>query len=168
MANFNVDTTMYGIAGSTALLDSASDMSEWYRIATPTVSSASYVHIRTPWPTDAGAGMGWNPYIIEVVGYGYRYSTAYNLDLKAVVNTTGDGNNTWYGNQIKVNATTSATPYVYRSTSAYGGYTRVCFSLYILANQAVGYIWIKCWTNAGYRTSYAWAQTTSGSQTGAF
>lgn len=169
MANLQ-STTIYGINDSTSiLLDDASVTTEWYKVSITSVPSATKVHIRTPWPTDSSAGMTWNPYMIEVVGYSLFQTNSHAFDLKAVINTN-DANG-WYGSQIKVNSftygSTYTDPFFYRSSSTYGGYTRVCFSFNQQSGDP-GYIWFKVWTNSGFRTSYAWGQTTNSAQTGAF
>ena len=172
MATFNVDTTVNGnFTSNTALIDGQSDMTEWQQLShcvCPAADGTSdcigngraYLHVRTPWPADAPAGVGWAPYMLEVVGY-HSYSGERWHDFKAIVNTTGDGNNTWYGSQIRVNTGNAASnPYVYRSTSTYGGYRRMCFAIGKISCCCTGNLWVRIWTNSGFRSSYAWATTT--------
>jgi hypothetical protein len=99
--------------------------------------------------------------MLEVVGY-HSYSGERWHDFKAIVNTTGDGNNTWYGSQIRVNTGNAASnPYVYRSTSTYGGYRRMCFAIGKISCCCTGNLWVRVWTNSGFRSQYAWATETA-------
>ena len=178
-STFNQNTTINGnMLGSTAILDQQSDKTEWYQMnhcicpgdPAPAPSDCrgtglAYLHVRTPIPADASAGMGWNPYMLEVVGY-HTYSGEKFHDFKAVVNTTGDGNNTFYGSYIRVNrGNAGSSPYVYRSANTYGGVRRMCFAVGKVSCCCTGNLWIKIWTNAGYRADYAWGSWHSNSNT---
>ena len=166
-------TTVSGtVKGQSFLLDGQSDVSEWYQLnhcVCPASDGTSdcigngraYLHVRTPIPADAAAGMGWNPYMLEVVGY-HSYSGERFHDFKAIVNTTGDGNNTFGGSYIRVNSGNAASnPYVYRSNNTYGGYRRMCFAVGKISCCCTGRLWVRWWTNSGYRTNYAWATDTA-------
>ena len=166
MATFNNTTITGNMYSNSAVLDSFSDTTEWYRIDC-CVGSGSYIHVRTPWPAN-DASLGWIPYMLEVVGFGGGTANAYQYDFKAIVNTSGDGNNTWYGSQVKVGNNITHAPYVYRSSSSYGGYSRMCFSIkrpYTTCPGGGTYVWVKIWEYSGYRTSYAWAVTSTSSST---
>lgn len=172
MATFNTDTTINGdFSSSTAILDGQSDMTEWYNLnhcVCPAPDGTSdclgtgraYLHVRTPIPADNTAGgIGWGPYILEVLGY-HTYSGERFHDFKAVVNTSGD-NNSFYGSQIRVNTGNAASePYVYRSTNTYGGFRRMCFAVGKVSCCCTGNLWVRIWTNSGYRENFAWATTT--------
>lgn len=174
MATFNVDTTINGnFTSSTAILDGQSDMTEWTQLnhcVCPSSDGTSdclgngraYLHVRTPIPADNGAsGIGWGPYILEVVGY-HSYSGERWHDFKAIVNTSGYTDNSFYGSQIKVNTgNASSNPYVYRSSSTYGGYRRMCFAVGKISCCCTGNLWVRIWTNSGYRADYAWATETA-------
>ena len=165
MANL-VATTISGSlsVGGSLLPGTTSDQTPWYRISYTGTSSA-YRHIRTPLPADTSY-LGWNPSILEVYGF-LGYSGDKTYDFKALVNVNGYDNQ-WYGSQIPMNDSYSATPTVYRSTSTYGGVTRVCFSIpESLANEPA-YLFIRWWNNMAAWNNYAWANTTSASTTGAY
>ena len=136
MATFNNTTITGNMYSNSAVLDSFSDTTEWYRIDC-CVGSGSYIHVRTPWPAN-DASLGWIPYMLEVVGFGGGTANAYQYDFKAIVNTSGDGNNTWYGSQVKVGNNITHEPYVYRSSSSYGGYSRMCFSIKWISVTVLG------------------------------
>jgi hypothetical protein len=141
-------------------------MTEWYNIyhcTNDTVDSAGWIHIRTPIPADANAGVGWIPYMLEVKGY-HTYGGEYSGRWGAIVNTTGDGNNSWYGSQIKYN-NSNYSPYVYRSTNTYGGYTRMCFAMSKNGCCCNGWLWVRMNINNGFRNSYPWGKIGTTSQT---
>jgi hypothetical protein len=172
MANLQATTVSGDVRGQSFLLDGQADMSEWYQLnhcVCPSSDGTSdcigngraFLHVRTPIPADAPAGLGWNPYILEVVGY-HTYSGEYFHDFKAVVNTTGDGNDSFYGSNIKTNKGNSGSnPYVYRSSSTYGGYRRLCFAVGKISCCCTGNLWVRWWTNSGYRSNYPWATETA-------
>lgn len=181
MAALTNTTVLTNISGASYILDSPTDMSEWYKLSHCVCPGSgpsdclgnglAYLHVRTPVPADASGGMGWNPYVLEVTGY-HTYSAECFHDFKAVVNTTGDGNNTWYGSQVRINRTgaggamsPASNPYVYRSATTYGGYSRMCFAVRKTSCCCTGYIWVRWWTNAGTRTSFSWGTFHSDSQT---
>ena len=119
----------------------------------------AYLHVRTPLPAD-NVVMGWNPIILEVVGY-HTYSGENVHDFKALLNTNGY-DNSWYGSQIKTNSSlTGSNPYVYRSTNTYGGYTRVCFAVNKISCCCTGNLWVRWWNNTSYFTDYPWATETA-------
>lgn len=171
MATFR-STELNNLVASGAVLDSQSANSEWIKLShcvCPAADGTSdcigngraFLHVRTPIPADATIGnIGWNPYILEVVGY-HTYSGERFHDFKAVVNTTGDGNNSWYGSQVRVNSGNgNSQPFVYRSNSTYGGYRRLCFAVGKVSCCCTGYLWVKFWVQAGYRNHFPWATTT--------
>jgi hypothetical protein len=147
---------------------SGESMTEWYNIyhcTNDTQDSAGWIHIRTPIPADAAAGVGWVPYLLEVKGY-HTYSGEYSGRWGAIVNTTGDGNNSWYGSQIKYN-NSNYSPYVYRSSNTYGGYSRMCFSMSKNGCCCNGWLWVRVNINHQFRNSYPWGKIGTTSQTSA-
>ena len=176
MATFNVDTKITGdLTNSTAIIDGQSDSTEWYQLSHCVCPSSdgtsdcigngrAYLHVRTPYPADNAAGIGWNPYLLEVVGY-HSYSGERWHDFKAIVNNNGY-DNTFYGSQIRVNTGNSnSNPYVYRSSATYGGYTRMCFAIGKISCCCTGNLWVRMWNMGGFRTSYAWATETADTNT---
>lgn len=141
-----------------------SDQTPWYRISY-TGSTALYIHVRLPLPADTSY-LGWNPSILEVMGFN-GYSGDKCHDFKALLNVNGY-NNDWYGSQIPMNDGYNSSPSVYRSSSTYGGQTRVCFSVRQDQNGEPGHLFIRWWNNQGAWNSFAWAYTTSNSATGVY
>lgn len=117
------------------------------------------LHVRTPIP---GNALGWNPFILEVVGY-HSYSGEVFEDFKAVINVNGSQGspNGWYGSQIFANNGTNTAPYVYLSANTYGGEHRVCFSTNMITCCCTGNIWARWFNGAGYYNSFAWATASS-------
>lgn len=180
MASLQSTTLSGNLTGASYILDQNTDMSEWYKIShcicpgdpAPAPSDCrgtglAYLHVRTPIPTKIADGMGWNPYILEVVGY-HTYSGECFHDFKAVVNTNGY-NDGFYGSYVRVDKSLSTSnPWVYESASTYGGKNRLCFAVRKVSCCCTGYIWIRWWTNAGKRTDYSWATWHSDSGTTAY
>lgn len=141
---------------------SGPDLTPWKQMShcpAATLSSQGRLHIRTPLPAD-NAAMGWNPIILEVVGY-HSYSGEFVEDFKALLNTNGY-DNSWYGSQIAVNdSLANSQPYIYRSTNTYGSYKRVCFSVSQLYCCCTGNIWIRWWNGSTWFEDYAWASTSA-------
>jgi hypothetical protein len=167
MATLTNLTVNGNLTGADYVRDINSDISEWQKISHCICDGSAYsdclgtgypyLHVRTPWSAEDFGGMGWNPYMFEVVGY-HTYSGEYWHDFRAIVNTTGDGNNSFYGSQVRVNrGNANSSPVVYRSTNTYGGHRRLCFSVGKMSCCCTGYFWARAWTNAGGRTSYPWA-----------
>ena len=155
------------------LHDTQSNASEWIKLShcvCPAPDGTSdcigngraYLHVRTPIPADATiGGIGWIPYMLEVTGY-HTYSGERFHDFRAIANTTGDGNNNWYGSQVRVNrGNANSNPYVYRSSSTYGGYRRMCFAVGKVSCCCTGYLWIKFWYQRGYKANFPFATTTA-------
>jgi hypothetical protein len=180
MANLVSTSVVGNITGNSFILDNSTDMSEWYKLSHCICPESgpsdclgtglAYLHVRTPLPTKSADGMGWNPYILEVVGY-HTYSAECFHDFKAIVNTNND-NNTFYGSQVRINRsgagglmTPASNPYVYESATTYGGKNRLCFAVRKVSCCCTGYLWVRWWTNAGKRTDYSWATFHSDSQT---
>jgi hypothetical protein len=175
MATFNTDTTIAGdLTNSSAILDGQSDTTEWYQLnhcVCPAADGTSdcigngraFLHVRTPWPTEQSA-VGWAPYLLEVVGY-HTYSGERFHDFKAIVNTAFDsgagGIGSFYGSYVRVNTGNAASqPYVYRSDNSYGGSRRMCFAIGKVSCCCTGNLWVRIWTNSGFRSNFAWATTT--------
>jgi len=149
-----------------------SDMTEWFRIyhcvdATSTAIcnptySCGWIHVRTPIPADVD-GIGWNPIILEVKGF-HTYSGESTHDFKALLNINGY-NNAFFGSQIFANNGVSSDPYVYRSSSTYGGRQRICFSMRKIGCCCVGWFWVRWWNRSDHRTSFPFATAAHNSQT---
>lgn len=176
MANL-VTTTVNGNVSATTILDTQSDTSEWYKLGHCVCDGSAYsdclgtgynyLHVRTPWPINSSAGMGWNPYILEVVGY-HTYSGERFHDWVAVVNTNGYTETGFYGSYVRINRSlTTSDPYVYASSNNYGGYQRMCFSMLKVSCCCTGFFWVRVRQNGagGYRTQYPWATFHNNSQT---
>ena len=54
----------------------------------------------------------------------------------------------------------NSQPYVYRSDNTYGGSRRMCFAIGKISCCCTGNLWVRIWTNSGYRSAYPWATTT--------
>ena len=157
-----------------------SGMTQWYKfyhcldaentsLCNPTYS-CNWIHIRTPIPANATAsGIGWNPSMIQVIGF-HTYSAELWHDYSFVINTTGDGNDNWYGSQIRVNKGNTEAPVVYRSTNTYGGFQRVCITMRKYPCCCVGWYWVRFRNSgaAGYRNNFAWAQLARNSSAAVF
>ena len=172
MATLQTTSVSGNITGVNHFISQNGGMTDWQKIShcanaqdtneCNPVYSCGYIHIRTPLPADASAtSIGWIPMCMEVVGY-HTYSAERFHDFKAIINTTGDGNNTYYTPTIRSNRGNSvggsiAAPVFYRSNSTYGGYRRTCLVLPKIGCCCTGYIWIRWNVNYGYRTDYAWA-----------
>lgn len=154
------DTTVNGlltITGNTVLTGN-SNVSPWQQLShCPTQYSVANnrLHVRTPIP---GGALGWNPFILEVVGY-HSYSGEVFEDFKAVLNINGGQGapSGWYGSQIFSNNGTNTSPYVYLSNNTYGGEYRVCFSTNMISCCCTGNIWARWYNGASYWDSYPWA-----------
>jgi hypothetical protein len=169
----SITNTAGGLKSTGNVWPAGSNQTPWYRLYhcadgtdTTPAYAGGWLHIRTPYPaTNAASGIGWNPNIVEVVGF-HTYSGEYTHDFKAIVNNSGYSDNTWYGSQIKVNkGNDSSTPVVYQSSSQYGGYQRVCIAVQKNGCCCVGWIWIRFWNNSGYWNSYPWATVGRASST---
>jgi hypothetical protein len=139
-------------------------------------NNQAWIHIRTPLPaTNASSGSGWNPSIVEVKGY-HSYSASYGYDFQAVINSAGDGSNAWYGSQIRINrGNTGGTqnpsgtlPVIYKSTSPYNSYERVCIALPRTTCCCNGWSWVRWWNNTGILDTVAWATVGSTSSANAY
>ena len=183
MASLQSSTISGNLTGANYILDNSTDMSEWYilshcicdgsQISDCLGTGHPWLHVRTPLPTKIADGMGWNPYIIEVVGY-HTYSAECFHDFKAIVNTNGY-DDTFYGSAVRINRsgaggamTPASSPYVYESSTTYGGKKRLCFAVRKISCCCTGYLWVRWWTNAGKRTDYSWATFHSNSGTTAY
>lgn len=168
MANLQA-TTVTGVLtiNGNTVHGSNSDVSPWYKLSIP-LNTDAYVHVRTPMPADTSA-LGWNPSILEVVGY-HDYTSNIIYDFMALLNVNG-GNNDWYGSQIMRNDGTVSplwVPFVYRSSNTYGGVTRVCFSVGKNTLSRNGYLWVRWFNSSAQWTSYAWAITNSSSSSAVY
>ena len=183
MASLQSSTIAGNLTGANYILDNSTDMSEWYilshcicdgsQISDCLGTGHPWLHVRTPLPTKIADGMGWNPYIIEVVGY-HTYSAECFHDFKAIVNTNGY-DDSFYGSAVRINRsgaggamTPASSPYVYESSTTYGGKKRLCFAVRKYTCCCTGYLWVRWWTNAGKRTDYSWATFHSNSGTTAY
>ena len=134
------------------------------------------LHVRTPLPADISS-MGWNPIILEVVGY-HSYSGERTSSWKALLNVNGS-TNAWYGSQIMVDSTAAgnspdpsitggnaADPYVYRSANTYGGKQRVCFAVNKIGCCCTGYIWVRWFNGSQWFNDYPWSTVGFGDSIG--
>lgn len=168
MADLKLSSISGTVSVSGGIYPSVSDVTPWYRLYhcadgtdTSPVWAGTWLHIRTPLPaTNAASGSGWNPSIVEVMGF-HTYSGDWTHDFKAIINSSGYADNTWYGSQIRCNAgndtATENLPFVYRSINQYGGYERVCIAVKKVGCCCVGWIWIRWWNNTNWFENYAWA-----------
>ena len=149
-----------------------SDVSNWQFLShcadgtdTDPVYAGGRLHVRTPIRAD-NTHLGWNPVIMEVRGY-HTYSGDTTHNFMALLNSTGDSNNTWYGDQIRSDSGYNSLPLVYQSTNTYGGYKRVCFSVTKVGCCCTGHIWIRFWNNTSTAPyDYAWATEGRGDSQG--
>jgi len=123
------------------------------------VYACTWLHIRTPLRLENNSGLGWNPGIVECVGY-HTYGGDYTHDYKWVYNINGyDGS--WYGNQLKINVGYNVTggnaPVMYRSSSYYNGYRRLCLAIKKVGCCCNGWVWVRWWKNASLWNDYPWA-----------
>ena len=166
MANLTSSTVSGNINATGGVYRQGGNQTPWYRlyhcadatstsICNPTYS-CGWFHIRTPLPaTNEAGGIGWNPNIVEVVGF-HTYSGENTHDFRAIVNNSGYADNAWFGSQIRSNQGNSS-PVVYQSTSNYGGLKRVCIAIPKSGCCCVGWVWVRWWNNSNYRADYAWA-----------
>jgi len=170
VASLTSSTVSGNITASGGVYKAGGNQSPWYRIqhcadATSTsicnpTYSCGWLHIRTPLPaTNEAGGIGWNPNIVEVVGF-HTYGGEYTHDFRAIANNSGYADNAWFGSQIRSNQNYGSTggnlPVVYQSTSNYGGLRRVCIALPKAGCCCQGWVWIRWWNNSGYRGDFAW------------
>lgn len=180
MANLQATTfTGTGEVIASEVYVSGSGMTPWKTIFMcpgGTGNSAPWIHIRTPLPaTNASSGSGWNPSIVEVKGY-HSYFGTYTYDFQAVINSSGYADNNWYGSQIKVNrGNTGGTqnpsgtaPLIYKSTSTYNSYERVCIALPRSTCCCNGWSWVRWWNNTNILDTVAWATTGTSSSANAY
>jgi len=161
-------STVSGLLQTNGLhFPSGESMTEWYPgyhcNQGPSGENTNWLHIRTPIPADADAGVGWIPYLLEFKGY-HSYGGEYAGIWGAIINTTGDGNNSWYGSQIRYNVG-NYNPYIYRSNSTYGGFRRMCFVVNKVTCCCNGWWWARVNMNHQFRASHPWGQIGSNSQT---
>jgi hypothetical protein len=139
-------------------------MTEWYNIyhcTNDTLDSAQWVHVRTPVPADILGGVTYMPWLLEVKGY-HTYGGESYHDWACVINVdAGDG----FTANIRRDSGYTSSPYVYRSTSLYGGTKRVCFSMRKQGCCCNGWFWVRWNINNGFRTNYAWGKIGTTSQT---
>lgn len=176
MAVLQSTTINTGLTTTSFAHDTGADISEWYKLNNCDCHSGldgrsdclgngyPWLHIRTPWPADAAAGLGWNPYMIEVVGY-HTYSGEKFHDWKGIVNTTGDGNDTFYSPTIRSN-TGNSSAHFYRSVNTYGGFRRLVVVVEKISCCCTGFLWIRARQNSGFRANFPWATTMWSTQTG--
>jgi hypothetical protein len=181
MASLQDTTFSGGLVTANKIYPYGSGMSEWHRIyhcanadstseCNPTYS-CGWLHVRTPFPaTNAASGIGWNPSILEVVGF-HTYGGENTSDWMAITNNSGYADNAWFGSQVRVNDGThqdaANQPYIYQSANTYGSYQRVCFSIRKSGCCCVGHLWVRYRNRGGsnYRTDSAWATKGMATQT---
>jgi len=107
--------------------------------------------------------------IVWVLGIlGFMYEHHYQLKLLIY-------DDSFYGSAVRINRsgaggamTPASSPYVYESSTTYGGKKRLCFAVRKYTCCCTGYLWVRWWTNAGKRTDYSWATFHSNSGTTAY
>lgn len=165
MATLN-NTTVSGLLTVTGgATNNLSDITDWYRLYHCDGTNTNRLHVRTPIPADTTL-LGWNPVILEVAGH-HSYEAEKVHDFKALLNVNGY-DNTWFGSQIVTNSGYDSSPFVYRSSSTYGGKTRVCFSVNKLPYCYAGYLWVRWWNGKSYVNDFAWAVSSSNTNDGVF
>lgn len=178
MAQLKTTVISGDIAGSSYVIDNSLEKSEWVKLSHCICNDTEisdckgtglpWLHVRTPLGTDNADGVGWNPYIIEVVGY-HTYSAECFHDFKAVVNTNGYSQtrdpvngNAFYGSQVRVNNTgtgplqSASSPYIYESNETYGGTNRLCFAVRKVSCCCTGILWVRFWKNGQMSRTYTW------------
>lgn len=153
------------VANSGLIFSTNSDITDWYQLYHCDGGATTRLHVRTPIPADI-AGIGWNPIILEVHGH-HSYAGEHVHDFKALVNVNGY-NNDWYGSQVVSQSGYASNPYVYRSSSTYGGRQRVCFSVDKLGGCSAGWLWVRWWNGSGQWNSYAWGVGSNYANDGVF
>jgi len=151
-----------GITATGGLHMSGNAVSPWYRLyhcadapdASPAYS-ASYLHVRTPFPIEWTLAGAFDPSILEVVGF-HTYSGEYRHDFKATINVASSSNNLTAN---VLSDTGNSYIRIYASDNTYGGYKRLCFAVNKLGCCCVGWIWIRFWNKSNLWNHYAWATT---------
>jgi len=129
--------------------------------------SGGYLHIRTPIPCESYSSIRNVPFMFEIIAF-HTYSGEYTSDFKFIINIDGSDNLESSG---RVNAGSyglSYEPYFYKSSSTYGGYKRLCFSVQKIGCCCVGWIWMRWWgdsTATNLWNHYSWGQTGAGNRT---
>lgn len=174
MANLQSTTTSTYELIATEVYSPSSGVTPWHMVyMCPSVTTTDWMHIRTPLPaTNQSGGSGWNPSIVEVKG-SHSYSGEFTYDFQAVINSSGDAANNWYGSQIRINRGNTdgvirPLPVVYKSTSTYSSYERVCIALPKIAGCYAGWSWIRWWNNTAILDTSAWATLGTTSSASAF
>jgi hypothetical protein len=129
--------------------------------------SGGYLHIRTPIPCESYSTIRNVPLMFEIMAF-HTYSGEYTSDFKFIINIDGSDNLESNG---RVNAGSyglSYEPFFYKSSSTYGGYKRLCFSVQKIGCCCVGWIWMRWWGDAAVTNlwnHYSWGQTGAGNRT---
>jgi hypothetical protein len=140
-------------------------MTEWYNIlhcTNDTLDSASWIHIRTPIPADALAGIGYQVYMMEVKGH-HTYGGENAGQWQAIINTTAQGDGNSFTSVVRWNQGTYS-PFIYRSNNTYGGFRRMCFSMQKSGCCCLGWLWVRFNINNQYRDSFPWGKIGTNSQ----
>lgn len=131
--------------------------------------SGGYLHLRTPLPCESYSPIRNEPLMFEITAF-HTYSGEYTTDVKAVVNIDGSDN---LESNVRTNVSygLSFEPYFYKSSSTYGGYKRLCFSVQKVGCCCVGYLWIRWWgssTATNLWNNHAWGTTGAANRTNTF
>jgi hypothetical protein len=169
MAEFQSTTLNGNSISANYVWQSGSDVTPWMRLyhcadapdASPSYS-AGYLHVRTPIPIEGYGAIQNIPTMLEIVGF-HTYDGNLTHDSKTIINVNESDA---FQYNVRVNVSYgSLAPYLYKSTSTYGGYKRLCFSVRKEGCCCVGWLWIRWWMNSNLWNNYAWGQTGGASQT---
>jgi hypothetical protein len=143
---------------NTYLRRSTEKITEWTAFThCSTPDNANFLHIRTPIITDPSGSYGaYQPVAMEIYGY-HNYAAENFHDCTVVVNTTASGN---FQANLRADNNNHSSLTVYRSSSTYNGYNRICFSVPKNGCCCVGAIWVRFrWWNGLPTDNYAWGHT---------
>lgn len=131
--------------------------------------SGGYLHLRTPIPCESYSAIRNVPFMIEITAF-HTYSGELTTDCKAIINIDGSDN---LESNVRVNVSygLSFEPYFYKSSSSYGGYKRLCFSVQKIGCCCVGYLWVRWWggpTATSLWNNYSWGTVGAANRTNTY
>jgi hypothetical protein len=141
----------------------------WTNTSCTSPDSAGYMHVRMPVVSDpTGYDNVWSPIIIQIK-YFHNYTSGHNIVGHWKQNTNGSGNGGLYVAQIEGHELGTAGVNFYRSSNAYNGKYRLCFSIPKDGCCCVGRVWVRWyWGGNNPTDGYGWGQTGTSSNSGAF
>ena len=143
---------------NTYLRRSTEKITEWTAFThCSTPDNANFLHIRTPIIAHPSGSYGaYQPVAMEIYGY-HNYAAENFHDCTVVVNTTASGA---FQANLRADNNNHNSLTVYRSSSTYNGYNRVCFSVPKNSCCCVGAIWVRFrWWSGLPTDNYAWGHT---------